>query len=111
MIELITALAIGAAGHSASRPAFGYPVYPEGAVKGRCQVVIEDMIMFGRAEIAAWMNRWDDKSRRIDIVVTSSSTDRCVRLTRSVLHQIGYTNVVVRNGSSADYEAPPIGRK
>lgn len=106
MIRLITILAIGAAGGgSVSKPALGYPVYPEDAAHGECQVVIEDMIMSGRAEIAAWMNRWHDKSRRIDIVVTSNSTNHCVRLTKSVLHQMGYTNVVVRHGSSADYQA------
>ena len=84
----------------------GYPIFIERDERG-CAYGIQDMIMHDEAMVAEWMRNYPVKARRIDIVVDAKSPKQCIDSAKSIAQKEGYSDIVVRNGSTDEYDIGP----
>jgi len=98
---MLIALLISAALPSDVPRQLGYPIFVR-IEDDRCAYGIQDMIMNDPAQITDWIRRLPFVLR-VDIVTNANSPSGCIKKAESAVHDAGYSNIVVRRGSEADY--------
>jgi hypothetical protein len=98
---LIALLISATAAPSALPKQLGYPIFVQGSAD-QCAYVIQDMVMHDDGQFRDWMQGRTLKLR-VDIVINDKSPKSCVDRAKAVIKEAGYSDVVVRHGSEADY--------